>query len=150
MLLSVDGSSDSGLLGQQPAQRKVTVYVIRNVAGDPELVTFWHPGGGRQIPAGTVEPGESYDAAALREAGEETGLTDIELIDDLGVEELIMSDGRALVLAETNLRLSPAGAETHWRLSRTGGWNCSRNTMAGGWSAIKNGIWSSPSCWLLN
>lgn len=80
---------------------------------------FWHPGGGLQIPAGTVEPGEPYDVAALREAREETGLTDIELADELGVDELIMPTGRALVLTETDLHLSPGGARTAWRLSRT-------------------------------
>lgn len=96
------------------------MFVVRDVTDGVELATFWHPGGGLQIPAGTVEPGEPYDLAALREAREETGLTDIVLTADLGAQELIMPLGRALVLIETNLHLSPAGAETPWRLSRTG------------------------------
>ncbi|MDB4992001.1 MAG: muT4 [Parcubacteria group bacterium] len=36
------------------------------------------------LPKGHVEPGESDEAAARREIAEETGLTDLELLDDLG------------------------------------------------------------------
>ncbi|MBV1930128.1 MAG: NUDIX domain-containing protein [Porticoccaceae bacterium] len=37
-----------------------------------------------QIPGGTIEPGESPEAAATREAEEETGLTDLKVISFLG------------------------------------------------------------------
>jgi 8-oxo-dGTP pyrophosphatase MutT (NUDIX family) len=54
---------------------KVTAFVTRPTPGGEELLLFRHPNAGIQIPAGTVEPGESIQAAALREATEETGLT---------------------------------------------------------------------------
>ncbi|MBU1880260.1 MAG: NUDIX domain-containing protein, partial [Chloroflexi bacterium] len=40
----------------------------------PELLLFQHPYAGVQVPAGTVEDGETPAQAALREAAEETGL----------------------------------------------------------------------------
>lgn len=52
---------------------KVLAYITR---GD-ELLVFEHagnPDAGIQVPAGTVEPGESLEKAVLREVQEETGL----------------------------------------------------------------------------
>lgn len=53
--------------------RKVSAFITR---GDRLLVFRKpnHPGTGTQLPAGTVEPGESPETAVLREAREETGL----------------------------------------------------------------------------
>jgi 8-oxo-dGTP diphosphatase len=42
------------------------------------------PEAGIQVPAGSVEPGEALDAAALREAHEETGLPNLRLVAYLG------------------------------------------------------------------
>ncbi len=53
--------------------KKVVAYITR---GD-ELLVFTHrdfPEAGVQVPAGTVEDGETLDAAVLREVHEETGL----------------------------------------------------------------------------
>ena len=53
--------------------KKVVAYITR---GD-ELLVFTHrdfPEAGVQVPAGTVEAGETLDAAVLREVHEETGL----------------------------------------------------------------------------
>ena len=53
--------------------KKVVAYIRR---GD-ELLVFTHrdfPEAGVQVPAGTVEEGETLDAAVLREVQEETGL----------------------------------------------------------------------------
>jgi 8-oxo-dGTP pyrophosphatase MutT (NUDIX family) len=44
-----------------------------------------HPEAGIQVPAGSVEPGESPRAGAIREAEEETGLQDLRLIRFLGL-----------------------------------------------------------------
>lgn len=55
---------------------KVVIYITR---GD-QLLVFTQPAypeAGIQVPAGTVEPGEAYGAAARREATEETGLTEL-------------------------------------------------------------------------
>lgn len=52
---------------------KVVVYVFRQ---DDYVLTFTqrdHSDAGMQVPAGTVEPGEHPDDAAVRELAEETG-----------------------------------------------------------------------------
>ena len=66
---------------------KVFAYVTRNVPDGLELLVFRHrdyPDAGVQVPAGTVEEGEAYKAAALREAFEESGLSDFKAVHDLG------------------------------------------------------------------
>lgn len=59
-------------------RQKVMAYVVRQRAGQRELLVFEHrdyPDAGVQAPAGTVEPDEAIEAAVLREVEEETGLT---------------------------------------------------------------------------
>ncbi|HEV8639334.1 MAG TPA: NUDIX domain-containing protein [Chloroflexota bacterium] len=55
---------------------KVTGFVTRG----QELLVFLHPRAGVQLPAGTVEPGESVQAAVLREVREEAGLDDLRIV----------------------------------------------------------------------
>jgi 8-oxo-dGTP diphosphatase len=62
---------------------KVFAYITQ---GD-RLLIFRHtdfPEAGIQVPAGTVKPGERPEDAVLREAIEETGLTDLTLTNFLG------------------------------------------------------------------
>jgi 8-oxo-dGTP pyrophosphatase MutT (NUDIX family) len=57
-----------------PTRDKVAIYVFK--PGLDQFLTFVQPGypeAGRQIPAGTIEAGESPLEAASRELGEETG-----------------------------------------------------------------------------
>jgi 8-oxo-dGTP pyrophosphatase MutT (NUDIX family) len=57
--------------------RKVIIYVTRASGGGTELLVFDHrdhPEAGVQVPAGTVEAGETFAAAAARELCEESGL----------------------------------------------------------------------------
>jgi 8-oxo-dGTP pyrophosphatase MutT (NUDIX family) len=59
------------------------------------LLVFTHPRSpeaGVQVPAGTVGDGEDPEAAALREAWEETGLEGLELVGFLGERTRDMSD----------------------------------------------------------
>lgn len=49
------------------------------------------PDAGIQVPAGTVETGESLDDAVIREVWEETGLSDLKILSFLGVREYDMS-----------------------------------------------------------
>jgi 8-oxo-dGTP pyrophosphatase MutT (NUDIX family) len=64
---------------------KVLVYVVR----DGRLLVFRHTDYsyeevGIQIPAGSIRAGESLEDAALREASEETGLTQFKIVKKLG------------------------------------------------------------------
>src|SRR5688572_19977399 len=62
---------------------KVIIYVTRTGRdGADELLVFDHrdmPDAGTQVPAGTVEDGEAYPAAAVRELHEESGLANVAL-----------------------------------------------------------------------
>ena len=64
---------------------KVLCYVVR----DGRLLVFRHTDYsyeevGIQVPAGSIQPGETPEEAALREAGEETGLKDFTIVRKLG------------------------------------------------------------------
>jgi 8-oxo-dGTP pyrophosphatase MutT (NUDIX family) len=67
-----------------PIVRKVTAFITQRRCGTDHLLLFRHPTAGIQIPAGTVEDGESPEAAALREAREETGLQNVHIERYLG------------------------------------------------------------------
>jgi 8-oxo-dGTP diphosphatase len=72
-------------------KRKAFAYITRG----SKLLVFEHPDApeaGIQVPAGTLEDGESPEAGALREAQEETGLTGLKLCCFLGEQIRNMSD----------------------------------------------------------
>lgn len=56
---------------------KAYAYVVRQHNNTQQLLVFKHqqiPAAGVQVPKGTVEPGEEWAEAVLREVEEETGL----------------------------------------------------------------------------
>lgn len=62
---------------------KVYAYITYN----DQLLVFRHPfvpEAGIQVPGGSVEPNEACDGAVVREAFEETGLTDLQRVAFLG------------------------------------------------------------------
>lgn len=64
-------------------KKKVLAYIIRNHNGRDEILIHEHrdePEAGVQVPAGTVEIGESLETALYREIFEETGLKELELL----------------------------------------------------------------------
>jgi 8-oxo-dGTP diphosphatase len=72
-------------------KRKVYAYVTH---GD-RLLVFVHPDSpeaGIQVPGGSLEEGEEPEAGALREATEETGRTDLEVVRFLGEVERDLAD----------------------------------------------------------
>lgn len=73
------------------AKRKAFAYITQG----QKLLVFEHQDSleaGIQVPAGTIERRESPDAAALREAQEETGLQMLSLVAFLGEQTRDMSD----------------------------------------------------------
>jgi 8-oxo-dGTP diphosphatase len=61
--------------------------VVAYITHDDRLLVFRHtafPEAGIQVPAGTLEPGESPESAVLREALEETGLRGLKIQAYLG------------------------------------------------------------------
>jgi 8-oxo-dGTP pyrophosphatase MutT (NUDIX family) len=70
-------------LGTIPVRRKAFAYITFGT----RLLLFTHPDvpeAGIQVPAGTMEAGESPIEAVLREATEETGLTDLRVVRWIG------------------------------------------------------------------
>jgi 8-oxo-dGTP pyrophosphatase MutT (NUDIX family) len=65
--------------------QKVTALITRPGPEGPELIVFDHGVAGIQLPAGTVEEGEPFDDAVMREAWEETGALGLELVRELAV-----------------------------------------------------------------
>jgi 8-oxo-dGTP diphosphatase len=66
---------------------KVVAYITQ---GD-QLLVFRHtefPEAGIQVPAGTIEPGESREDAVLREVREETGLEELTVCSFLGTADV--------------------------------------------------------------
>lgn len=97
------------------AAEKVIAYITY---GD-KLLVFSHPRypeAGIQVPAGTVEEGESLEEAVLREAREETGLDDLEIQSYLGVREYLSASDRPGVQRRHFFHLALCGeAPTRWR-----------------------------------
>lgn len=80
---------------QKVIKEKVLCYVVR----DGRLLVFRHTDYsyeevGIQVPAGSIRPGETPEAAALREAKEETGLSEFKIVKKLGVVEYDISPYR--------------------------------------------------------
>lgn len=68
-------------------KEKVVTYITRQRNGQVQVLVFDHvdmPEAGTQVPAGTVEPGEQPEVAALREACEEAGLCNLTITRYLG------------------------------------------------------------------
>lgn len=68
--------------------------VLAYITHQNHLLVFSHPHfpeAGIQVPAGSVEPGETLQAAVLREAYEETGLVLLKLVGYLGSSTYDMS-----------------------------------------------------------
>ncbi len=89
------------------AIEKVTVFITCTHVARQFLLLFRHPFAGIQLPAGTVEIGEAPEAAARREAAEETGITALGEGTFLGQEDGDLPDGLCALTAETTVYARP-------------------------------------------
>jgi 8-oxo-dGTP diphosphatase len=101
---------------------KVVAYVV---AADKLLVLVHphHPDAGLQVPAGTIEAGESTDVAVLRELTEETGLVGFGIPEYLGEASFDMTAfGRREIHHRHFFRVSFNGSTPpRWRHTETSG-----------------------------
>ena len=102
------------------ALKKVCALITRRGKAGEEVLLFRHPYAGVQIPAGTVEPGESEEAAALREACEETGLGEFAAQRYLGCQDEILPEGQAVILERTSVYARPDPGSFDWAYLRGG------------------------------
>jgi 8-oxo-dGTP diphosphatase len=72
----------------------------------------WQPEAGLQVPAGTLEPGETPAEGVLREALEETGLVDLALVCFVGEQVRDMADFGRAEIHHFHLRCTIAPPET--------------------------------------
>lgn len=68
-----------------PHPNKACPVVLRRSAGALEILAFEHPLAGCQLVKGTIEEGESVEAAALRELAEESGIAHAQISRPLGL-----------------------------------------------------------------
>ena len=109
------------LMSSQRIVEKVVAYITK----DRQLLVFRHVDSeaGIQVPAGTLEPGESPDEGVMREAQEETGLDSLEVRRFLGTRDYDMSPyGLAEFHRRYYYHLECTGdAPSVWRHLETGG-----------------------------
>ena len=87
---------------------KAFCYVVRTDRGAPQLLVLAsldEPG--FEVPKGAVEPGETLEQAALREIFEESGITAVHVVKELGVTHYLGEEQHFLLL-ETTQRLPSA------------------------------------------
>lgn len=93
---------------------KVTAFVTRSVPPHRELLLFEHSSAGIQLPAGTVEDGESPAEGAVRDAREETGLVDLSTGRFLGPVTETRPDQHYLVATTTPVYARPNTTSFDW------------------------------------
>lgn len=86
---------------------KVTAFITRDTDRRRDLLVFQHPIAGVQLPAGTVDVGESPARAAYREACEETGLCDLSLVGLLAELPSQLGPNQYRLVRSVHLRTSP-------------------------------------------
>lgn len=78
------------------------------------LLLFRHPYAGNQIPAGTVNPDELPEAAARREAREESGLEGLRLVRSLGEEPDLPPSGWGVITQPTKVYARADATSFDW------------------------------------
>jgi 8-oxo-dGTP pyrophosphatase MutT (NUDIX family) len=86
---------------------KVTAFITRDTDVGRELLVFRHPDAGIQLPSGTMEAGETPEAAMLREVHEETGLSAVEIAAKLETIDQVLEDGNRVLTENYALEVEP-------------------------------------------
>ena len=87
--------------------QKVTAFITRERPTGRQLLLFQHPQAGVQLPAGTVDEGEAWETAVLREAYEETGLTHLTIHRYLGQINNELAAGEAILNQDSHIFSQP-------------------------------------------
>lgn len=99
---------------------KVTAFITRESRDGRDLLLFKHPYAGVQIPAGTVEDGETPEEAVLREVCEETGLTLLSVDQYLGCKADRLPGGQRIIAESTKVYARPDVTSFDWAHLRKG------------------------------
>ena len=107
---------------------KVTAFVTRERNGVRELLLFRHPTAGIQIPAGTVDDGETPEAAVMREVYEETGLRGVKIEQSLGCIENELEENERIVAKTTEVYTNPSPSSNVYKEKLTRGLTVNYNS----------------------
>jgi len=91
----------------EPYIAKVTAFVTRRRDDISELLVFQHPTAGIQLPAGTIDDGETPLQAVVREVFEETGLTSLGSVTSLGLMSAMGGPSDRMVIDDTPFYAEP-------------------------------------------
>ncbi len=127
---------------------KVTAFIVGDGPAGRELLILQHPHAGLQLPAGTVEPGETPVDGALREAQEESGLTALQVVRELGVVETDLRPYKRAILRRTQtVYARPDPTSFDWASIRCGLWVEVLRRVSG-WAHVRFvewDVWPDPT-----
>ncbi|MFX1508060.1 MAG: NUDIX domain-containing protein [Promethearchaeota archaeon] len=98
---------------------KITAFITREKKNE-ELLLIQHPNAGIQIPAGTVEEGETVVEALKREIQEETGIESIKIKNYIGSQTTMLSNNEFLLTTKTKVYSRPIPTSFDWAELRKG------------------------------
>lgn len=99
---------------------KVTAFITGKNHRKDQLLLISHPHAGIQIPAGTVENGESVFDAVLREVFEETGIQNAQIIREIGKTEKELPESQYVVTETSTVYSRPDPISFGWASIRRG------------------------------
>lgn len=100
-----------------PVRQKVLAYLVRFSQGRTEVAVFDHvdaPEAGAQVPAGSIEAGESPEQACLREVAEESGVSNGRILRSVGVYDYAHATRGELHRRHVFLVAAPPGVPDAW------------------------------------